>query len=174
MPKPEKVAAVNEIVDDLKTHPSYFLVDYRGITVSEATELRSKLREAGAELKVVKNTLALRAAGQAGMEAVGPMLEGPTAIAYCVDDPVGPAKAIQDFTKATKKLTVKGGFLRDHLIAASQVEELASLPSRDELVAKVIGGIAAPLYGFATVLTGPIRGLTIALDQIREQKAQAA
>ncbi|GAB4247403.1 MAG: 50S ribosomal protein L10 [Thermoleophilia bacterium] len=174
MPRPEKVAAVEEIAEDLRSHPSYFLVDYRGLSVGEATELRRRLRDSGAQLKVVKNTLALRALQAAGAGGLEQFLEGPTAIAYCEDDPVAPAKVLQEFAKDKKKLQVKGGWLREGILDAAQVQELASLPSREELIAKVVGGISAPLYGLAYVLTGPLRGLAVALEQIREQKAQEA
>lgn len=174
MPTQDKVDAVDAIAADLERHPSYFLVDYRGLSVGQATELRRKLRDSGAQLKVVKNTLALLAMGRLGVEGLEPMMDGPTAIAYCVDDPVAPAKTLQDFAKDTKKLEIKGGWLRESVLSASQVEDLASLPSREELIAKVVGGISAPLYGLANVLTGPMRGLAVALDQIREQKAQEA
>lgn len=173
MARPEKVAAVQEIAAKLRSTDAYYLVDFRGLSVGEATELRNRLRANGAELTVVKNTLAKIAAADVGVEGLDALLEGPTAIAYCGEDAVGPAKALLGFMKEKKKLEVKGGYLQSRLLDRVDVEKLATLPSREELIAKVVGGIAAPLYSLANVLTGPIRGLVIALDQVREQKAAA-
>jgi large subunit ribosomal protein L10 len=174
LPKPEKVQAVAEIRTDLESTDAFILVDPRGLTVSEVSELRNRLREAGATLKVVKNTLAKIAASEAGVEGMADLLEGPTAITICRDDPINPAKVIQGFIREKKKLTVKGGYLQHKVLVAAEVDSLASMPSREELIAKVVGGIAGPLYGLANVLNGPLRGFAVALDQIRQQKEQAA
>ena len=174
MPRPNKVAIVEEITADMKATEAYYLVDFRGITVTEATDLRGRLRTVDASLTVVKNTLAKRAAAEAGVEGLDVLLEGPTAIAFCRGDLVAPAKVLQGFIREKKKLVIKGGYLQSRVLQAAQVEQLATLPSREELIAKVVGGIAAPLYGLANVLTGPIRGFVVTLDQIREQKAKAA
>lgn len=174
MPRPNKVAIVERVASDMKATDAYYLVDFRGITVAEATELRGRLRKVGATLTVVKNTLAKRAAAEAGAAGLDTLFEGPTAIAFCRDDVVAPAKVLQGFIREKKKLVIKGGYLQDQVLQGAQVEQLAGLPSREELIAKVVGGIAAPLYGLANVLTGPIRGFVVALDQIREQKAKAA
>jgi len=174
MPRPNKVAIVEEITANMKATDAYYLVDFRGITVTEATDLRGRLRTVDAGLTVVKNTLAKRAAVEAGVEGLDVLLEGPTAIAFCRGDVVAPAKVLQGFIREKKKLAIKGGYLQSRVLQAAQVEQLATLPSREELIAKVVGGIAAPLYGLANVLTGPIRGFVFTLDQIREQKAKAA
>jgi large subunit ribosomal protein L10 len=174
LPKPEKVEAVAEIKRDFESADAFILVDTRGLSVSEVTELRTRLREAGAQLKVVKNTLAKIAAAEAGVNGLESLLEGPTAITICREDPATPAKVIQTYIREKRKLVVKGGYLQQRVLVAGDVDALATLPSRDELVAKLVGGLAAPLYGLATVLTGPLRGLAVALDQIREQKAQEA
>lgn len=173
MAKPEKVEAVKKITARLKSSDAYYMVDFRGLSVGDATELRRRLRESGADLAVVKNTLAKRAAAEAGIEGLDGLFEGPTAIAYCGDDLVAPAKALLGFVKEKKKLALKGGYLQSKVLDQAQVERLATLPSREELIAKVVGGIAAPLYGLANVLTGPMRGLVVALDQVRQQKAAA-
>jgi large subunit ribosomal protein L10 len=174
MVKPNKVKAVEEILTELKSSEIYFLMDHRGLTVAEATELRTRLRAVDATLMVVKNTLARRAAVEAGVEGMDELFSGPSAVAFCHGDPVGPAKVLQVFIREKKKFSVKGGYLQRRVLQAAQVDSLATLPSREELVAKVVGGIAAPLYGLAYVLSAPLRGLVMALDQIREQKAQAA
>jgi len=174
MPRPNKVAIVEEITADMKATEAYYLVDFRGITVTEVTDLRSRLRAVEANLTVVKNTLAKRAAAEAGVEGLDDLLRGPTAIAFCRGDLVAPAKVLQGFIREKKKLSIKGGYLQSRVLQPAQVEQLATLPSREELIAKLVGGIAAPLYGLANVLTGPMRGFVVVLDQIREQKAQAA
>jgi len=174
MPKPNKIEAVKEIRADLKAADVYYFVDYRGLTFAEATELRRRLAKADASLKVVKNTLAKIAAADAGVEGLTELLQGPTAIAYCHGDPVRVAKTIQDFIKEKKKAVVRGGKLQRSLLTASDVETLAALPSREQLIAQVVGAIASPLAGLANVLNGPIRGLVIALNQVQEQKASAA
>ena len=174
MAKTNKAKVVDEILRELRDSDVYFLVDHRGLTVAEATELRNRLRAAGASLKVVKNTLAKRAALEAGLEGMDELFVGPSAIAFCHADPVGPAKVLQAFIREKKKVSVKGGYLQRRILQPAQVDSLATLPSREELVARVVSGIAAPLYGLAYVLSAPLRGLVVALDQIREQKTQAA
>jgi large subunit ribosomal protein L10 len=174
MPKPQKIEAVKEITADLSATDVYYFVDYRGLTFAEASELRARLRKADASLKVVKNTLAKIAAAEAGVEGLDDMLAGPTAIAYCYGDPVRAAKAIQDFIKEKKKAALRGARLQQSMLTASDVDKLAQLPSREQLIAQVVGGIAAPLGGLVNVLNGPIRGLVVALNQVKEQKAAAA
>lgn len=174
MPKPEKIEAVKEITADLKATDVYYFFDYRGLTFAEATELRARLRKADASLKVVKNTLAKIAARDAGIEGLDDILAGPTAIAYCHGDPVRVAKTIQDFIREKKKAALRGGKLQRSMLSSSDVEKLALLPSREQLIAQVVGGIAAPLSGLANVLNGPIRGLVVALSQVQEKKAAAA
>lgn len=174
MPKPNKVDAVKEITADLKATDVYLFVDYRGLTFAEATELRSRLRKADASLKVVKNTLAKIAAADAGVEGLDELLQGPTAIVYCHGDPVRAAKVVQDFIKEKKKAAVRGGRLQSALLKAGEVEALAAMPSREQLIAQVVGAIAAPLTGLVNVLNGPIRGLVVVLAQAEEKKASAA
>jgi large subunit ribosomal protein L10 len=174
MPKPNKVEAVKQIAADLKATDVYLFVDYRGLTFAEATELRARLRKTDAELKVVKNTLARIAAADAGVEGLDELLQGPTAIAYCHGDPVRTATVIQDFIKEKKKAAVRGGKLQQRVLKATDVETLASLPSREQLIAQVAGAIAAPLTGLVTVLNGPIRGLVVVLAQAQDKQASAA
>jgi large subunit ribosomal protein L10 len=174
MPRPDKVEAVREIAADLKATDVYYFVDYRGLTFSEATELRARLAKVDASLKVVKNTLAKIAAADAGVEGLDELLQGPTAIAYCHGDPVRVAKTIQDFIKEKKKAAIRGGKLQRSMLTAPEVEKLAALPSREQLIAQLVGTIAAPLTGLVGVLNGPIRGLVVVLGQLHEQKANAA
>jgi large subunit ribosomal protein L10 len=174
MPRPDKVEAVKEITADLRATDVYYFVDYRGLTFAEATELRARLAKVDASLKVVKNTLAKIAATDAGVEGLTELLQGPTAIAYCHGDPVRAAKTIQDFIKEKKKAAIRGGKLQRSMLTAPDVETLAALPSREQLIAQVVGAIAAPLTGLVGVLNGPIRGLVMVLAQVQEQKANAA
>ena len=174
MPKPEKIAAVKEIAADLQAVDAYYIFDYRGLTFSEATELRARLVGVDANLKVVKNTLAKRAAANAGIEGIDDLLKGPTAIAYCHGDPVQVAKTIQSFIKEKKKTTVRGGKLQHNILSASDVETMATLPSREQLIAQVVGLIASPLTGLVTVLNGPIRSLVIVMGRVEEQKKASA
>lgn len=174
MPRPDKIEAVKEIAADLKATDVYYFLDYRGLTFAEASELRARLVKADATLKVVKNTLAKIAAADAGVEGLTEYLQGPTAIAYCHGDPVRVAKTIQDFIKEKKKAVIRGGKLQRSLLDSSEVEKLAALPSREQLIAQLVSAIASPLTGLVNVLNGPIRGLVIALAQVQEQKANAA
>jgi len=174
MPRPDKVEAVREIAADLKATDVYYFVDYRGLTFSEAAELRAHLAKVDASLKVVKNTLAKIAAADAGVEGLDELLQGPTAIAYCHGDPVRVAKTIQDFIKEKKKAAIRGGKLQRSMLTAPEVEKLAALPSREQLIAQLVGTIASPLTGLVGVLNGPIRGLVVVLGQLHEQKANAA
>ncbi len=174
MSKQNKIDAVAEITADLKGADVYYFVDYRGLTFAEATELRRRLRKVDADLKVVKNTLGKIAAENAGVEGLSELLQGPTAIAYVHGDPVRVAKTIQDFIKEKKKAAIRGGKLQRSLLTATDIEALAALPSREQLIAQVVGAIASPLYGLANVLAGPIRGLVVVLAQVQDQKANAA
>lgn len=174
MPRPDKIDAVKEIARDLKSCDVYYFVDYRGLTYAESAELRARLVKVDASLKVVKNTLAKIAAADAGVKGLDELLQGPTAIVYCKGDPVKTAKTIQDFIREKKKAAVRGGKLERTLLAALDVERLATLPSREQLLAQLVGTLAAPLRGLVTVLNGPIRGLVMVVGQIEKTKASAA
>jgi large subunit ribosomal protein L10 len=174
MPKQKKVDAVAEITADLKAAEIYYFVDYRGLTFAETTELRRRLRLVGADLRVVKNTLGKIAAANAGVEGLDELLAGPSAIAYVHGDPSKAAKTIQDFIKENMKAAIRGGKLQRSVLTAAQVEALAALPSREVLIAQVVGAIASPLQGLANVLNGPIRGLVVVLAQVRDKQESAA
>jgi large subunit ribosomal protein L10 len=173
MPRPDKIDAVKEIANDLKSCDVYYFLDYRGLTYAESALLRERLVKVDARLKVVKNTLAKIAAAQAGVEGLDELLQGPTAIVYAKGDPVKTAKTIQDFIREKKKASVRGGKLERTMLAAADVEKLATLPSREQLIAQLVGTIAAPLRGLVTVLNGPIRQLVVVMGQV-EQKRSAA
>lgn len=174
MPKQNKIDAVAKITADLKAADIYYFVDYRGLTFAEATDLRTRLRKVGTDLKVVKNTLGKIAAANAGVEGLDELLAGPTAIAYVHGDPAKTAKTIQDFIKEKKKpAIIRGGKLQRSILNAQQVEALAALPSREVLIAQLVGAIASPLQGLANVLNGPIRGLVVVLAQVQEKQSAA-
>jgi large subunit ribosomal protein L10 len=169
---PKKVQEVEQITELLKASSLTILTDYRGLNVTQLQAFRRGLREHGSSFRIVKNTLTGIAANSAGLEDVRPYLEGPTAIVTANDDPVGPAKTTQDFARTTRILTIKAGILEGTVIPASEVERLASLPSREELLGKVVGGLNAPLYGLVSVLSGPIRSLAYVLQARAEQLGQ--
>lgn len=166
----EKQVLVEELVEQLAKAKGAVLTDYKGINVNKLTDLRVQLRKEGVEFKVVKNTLAKRAANELGIEELNSHLEGPTAIAFSLEDPVAPAKAVASFIKANKILDIKAGLVEGKVISMAGVQALADLPPREVLIAQVVGAVAAPLSGFVNVLQGPIRKLTYALEAIRQQQ----
>ncbi|SFI40538.1 LSU ribosomal protein L10P [Tindallia magadiensis] len=147
-----KKAVVEEIARKLNDSASAILYDYRGLTVEEVTELRSKFREAGIDYKVYKNTLVSRAAEMAGMDDLKEVLTGPNAIAFSYEDPVSAAKIGSEFAKEHKNLELKAGIVEGEFFNEEQVKELASIPSREVLVAKLLGSIKSPVANFAYLL----------------------
>lgn len=173
MARPEKVGEVARLKERLDSSEAVILTDFRGLTVKEITVLRGRLRDAGAEYRVVKNRLLRIAVDASGIEGLEQQLEGPTAVAFISGDPVPAARAIQEFSRQSRKLTIKGGILSGTVIDDVRTKVLADLPGRTQLLAQVVGGIAAPLSGLAGVLSGLPRKLVRALDQIREQRTTA-
>jgi len=169
--RPEKEAVVKELTDKFTSAKSLVITDYLGLNVAEMTELRSKLREAGVEFKVVKNTLATIAANDVEMDEMTKYFSGPTAIAFGEEDAVSPAKILVEYAKDHEVLEVKAGLLNGEIIAKEKVEALAEIPSREELLAKAFASMKAPLTGLVNVLQGNIRGLVQVLNQIKEEKA---
>ena len=151
-PRPDKVAIVEEITAKLTKSRAVFVTEYRGMTVGQMAELRIPLRAAGAEHKVYKNTLAKLAATAAKLDDLNEHLTGPTALTFVTEDSVGAAKALVDASKANPLLVIKGGMLGDSPMTADDVKALASLPSREELLAKLAGGFQAPLVKTARLL----------------------
>ena len=152
MARPEKVAKVEEVRADLSGAAATLLTHYRGLTVTELAELRARLREANAEMKVVKNTLTKRAAEAAGIEGLDELLEGPTSLVLCAEDPVGPAKAIKAFAKDHPDLLLRGGYLDGEVLDAEAALKLADLESREELLARLAGLMQGALSGTARLL----------------------
>jgi large subunit ribosomal protein L10 len=170
MNREQKAAVIEEITGQIQRSEAVFAVDYRGITVVQAAELRDKLRDADATLRVVKNTLTERAADSAGAEALKPMLAGPTALTFARGDAAAAAKAVADYARATNLLPFKGGFMDGEALDADQIVAIARLPSRDVLNAQFVNIVAAPLTGLVTSLSNLISGLARQLSQIAEQK----
>jgi large subunit ribosomal protein L10 len=163
---------IQELADLVGRSKGAILTDYRGFTVSEITELRKRLREQGAEYHVVKNTLFKRAL-QDG-EGLIPYLEGPTAIAFALQDPVGPAKTVLDFMREKRKGVVKAGFIEGQVYTEPQVGELSKLPSRDVLIAQVVGGIQAPISGLVGALNGILSNFVYTLQAIVDKQGGTA
>ena len=168
--KAEKAASVADITARLKTSSTAVLADYRGMTVGQMRELRSKLRDGNIEMMVVKNTLARRAAKAAGYEPLGAELVGPIAMLFAADDVSAPARILNDYIKATRKMVIKGGLLEGQVIKAEAVTELADLPSREVLLSRLLGAMQAPLASLASVLQAPLSKFARTLDAVRSQK----
>lgn len=170
--RPEKAGKVAELKDLLSSSKGAVLVDYCGLTVAEDTELRSKMREAGVKYMVAKNTFIRIAAKEADIEGLDAYLEHNTAVAFSAEDPVAPAKILNDFSKDHKALEIKAGILDGKVIALDEVKALAELPSREELLAKLVGSMQAPISGLVNVLQGTIRNFVYTLEAVRQKKEQ--
>ena len=170
MATPEKKAFVEELNGKFKEAKAMVVTDYMGLDVSEMTELRKKLRESGVEFKVVKNTLASIAAKQAEIGELADYFNGPTAIAFGMDDVVSPAKILVGFAKEHEVMEIKAGFLNGEVINQEKVVSLSKIPGREELLAKALSSMKAPISGLVNVLQGNLRGLVQVLNQIKEQK----
>lgn len=173
LPTPQKEAVIAELTDALGKSGFTVLTNYRGLSVTQMQDLRRQLREHNAEYRVTKNTLTRFAVRANNLEELEEFLEGPTAIMFAYDDPAQPAKVLRDFVRSTRILELKAGVLDGAVVPADRVEAIADLPSRDELLGKVVGGMASPLYGLVNVMTGPSRSLLYAL-QARAHQLEAA
>jgi large subunit ribosomal protein L10 len=160
MPTEKKVKTVESLQETFSKSVVGIMTDYRGLTTAELNNLRRKLREAGVEYRVVKNSLAQIAAKNAGREQVVAFLEGPMAVAFGYRDAAGVAKVLTDYIRSTKSiLSIKGGFLADRVLSPREVETLARLPSKEVLISRVMAGMQSPIYGLVNVLAGPMRGI---------------
>ena len=147
-----KSQVVAEIVEKLQKSSSTIVVDYKGLTVEEVTELRKKMREAGVEYKVYKNSLVTRAANELGLGDVVQYLEGPVSIAFGYEDATAPARVLNNFAKDHKKLELKAGIVDGIVYDKTGVEKLATIPSKEVLIAKLLGSFKAPLSNFAYLI----------------------
>lgn len=148
----EKKQIVSTLAEQMKNAVSGVLVDYCGLSVEQDTQLRNKLREAGVEYKVVKNTLTRFAAKEVGFDELDPILNGPTSLAISMTDEVTPAKVLADFAKENEQLEIKAGFLDGKVISLEEVKKLASTPNRETLLAKLLGSLNAPVSNLARTL----------------------
>jgi large subunit ribosomal protein L10 len=156
-----KKQTVTEIADKLRDSKSTIVVDYRGLTVGQVTELRKQLREAGVDFKVYKNSLTRRATTDVGLEALNEHLTGPNAIAFSTEDVVAPAKIINEFAKKNEKLEIKAGVIEGNIASLEDVKALAELPSREGLLSMLL-----------SVLQAPIRNLALATKAVADQKEE--
>ena len=171
MPTAKKDATIEALRERIAGSKNMFFTDYQGLTVEDITKLRNELRKDGSTYGVVKNTLFKRAASDELASQLDAVLAGPTGIVFAGEDPVAPAKALKTFSDATKPVNVKAAFIEGRIVDAAQVAVLASLPSKIELLAKLVGSLSSPLYGLVTVLSGNQSGLVRVLNAIREQKS---
>jgi len=178
MNRAEKTATIRELAETLSRAPHAFLIDYTGITVPAVTDLRRQIRSARSEYLVVKNTLALRAIKGQPLEALASHFTGMTAIACSTTDVVALAKVLHTFGKTNPHVKVKAALLDGKAVPASSLEALATMPSRNELVAKVLGLMQSPIRRLVTVLASPHRNVAATLAAIAktkpEQKEQTA
>jgi large subunit ribosomal protein L10 len=174
MLKQRKEEIVSSLTAELGGVTAMIVADPTGLTVAEMKDLRNKLRPSGAEFRVAKNTLARIAAREAGREELVSLLVGPTAITLVPGDPAAAAKTLSDFGRTARKLELRGAYLDGETLGADSVKQLATLPSREQLLTNLVTGLVSPISGLANVLAQLPRGLVVALDQVRQQKEAAA
>jgi large subunit ribosomal protein L10 len=174
LPTQRKIESVADLTDKLTRTQFMVVADYRGLTVAEITDLRKRLRESGAELIVAKNTLTLLAAKQTGYDALEPLLAGPTALAIAYNDVSKTAKAINDFNRGPKKLIVRGGMLGKNLLTSDVLDRVAAMPSREQVLAQIVGGISSPVAGVVGVINAAISNVLYVLQARIDQQQTAA
>lgn len=159
----KKAQLVTEVAEQFKNASSVVVVDYLGITVEEATNLRAELRKAGVQFAVVKNSILTRAAKEAGLEGMDDIFKGPSAVAFSNDDVVAPAKILADFAKKVEALEIKAGVVEGKVSSKEEIEALAKLPSREGLLSMLL-----------SVLQAPVRNTALAIKAVADQKDCAA
>jgi large subunit ribosomal protein L10 len=175
MPTERKVETLALLTDKMRRQQLTVVTDYRGLTVAEITDLRKKLRDSGAELIVAKNTLVRMAANETGNQAIVPLLEGPTALAISYDDIAKTAKALNDYIRASKKsISVRGGLLGNDLLAADGLEAVSNLPSRQQIMASILGGVNAPASRIVGAMNGVMRNIAFILRAYSDKETAAA
>ena len=170
----QKSAEVSELTEEIGKANNAFLIDFKGITVPQVTELRKQVRDTKSGYVVVKNTLALIALKDSPIVAMREQFTGPTAIAFNAKDAVALAKALTKFAKDVPAVRFKGAMLDGQIVPTEQIQTIATLPSREELVAKLLYVLQSPMRGLATVLQANIRNLAVVLDQIGKQRSTTA
>jgi large subunit ribosomal protein L10 len=166
MNKAEKQETVESLGEQFRSIDSAFLINYRGLKVVDATELRRKIREIDGCYVVVKNTLAMRAAKQTKLEQLEPFFEGPTAVAYHRKDVVGLAKLLTEVSKSNPNIAFKAALVDGKVVPASEIQTLASMPPREVMLSKLVFILKAPLQRLATVLKAPVQNLDLVLKQV--------
>ncbi len=174
MNRDEKAQAISAFAEGIGKATNAFLIDFKGITVPQVTELRKQVRESGSEYVVIKNTLALIAVKDSPLKTLEKQFSGMTAVAYNKTDAVALAKALTKFAKDVPSLHFKGAMLEGQIVPAAEIQNIANLPSREELVSKLLFLMQSPIRGLVTVLQANIRNLTVVLDQIAKQKETAS
>lgn len=160
----KKGQAIDRIQEKLSKASVSVVTDYRGLTAGDMTELRRKLRESGIEYQVVKNTMARFAAERSGRQELAKLLQGPVAIAYGYGDIAQPARVLTEYIRTAKKLEITGGLLQDKFLSKADLDSLVTLPSREVLLARVMGGIQGPISSLAAALNSPVRAIMMALQ----------
>ena len=173
MTREEKHQLVKEWSKEYEDVPYAVLVDYRGINVAQATELRTKIRESGSTYRVVKNTLARLCVPGTKLEALKEHFVGPVAITANSEDPVAMAKVLIDFAKDNPQLEIKIGVVDGQVLQEAEIKELSKMPGREDLLAKLLYLMQYPIQGLAVALNGVTRNLAITLDQVAKQKETA-
>lgn len=172
MNRDQKAVAIAEIAERIQQSQAVFAVDYQGISVPQAAELRAKLRESDATFQIVKNSLTERAAEQAQAQELKALLRGPTALTFVRGDAASAAKALADYARATQLLPFKGGLMDGAALEPEQIRAISRLPSREALYGQLVGIVASPVSGLVRTLGGLIGGLAVALGQVQQQKEQ--
>lgn len=170
MARPEKEQKVEEIVAKLKSASGVYVADYQGLNVAEISDLRSKLRESNVEFTVVKNTLARISLDRVGLSELGKYLTGPTAMAFCLADPIQGAKVLFDYHRQNEKLGLKACVFDNQVYDKSYIEQIAKLPSPETIKAQAIGMLSAPLRNLVGVLNNLLSSLVVVLSEIQKQR----
>jgi large subunit ribosomal protein L10 len=170
----QKAEAISEFTEGVGSATNAFVLDFKGITVPQVTELRRQIRETGSTYVVIKNTLALIAVKDTPLTKLTQHFSGMTAVAYNTTDAVALAKVLTKFAKDVPTVQFKAALLGGQPVAASEIQNIANLPSREELVSKLLFMLQSPIRGLATVLAANIRNLAVVIDQVRQQKETAA
>ncbi len=173
MPTAEKEQFIQDITQKFQDAKAIYFTDYLGLDVEEINNLRGEFFKASVDYQVVKNRLTKIAGKEAGYdEEINDLLRGPTAIAFAKDNPVAPAKILTGFAKDHEKLQIKGAYFEGERISSERIEAIAKLPSREELLQKLLGGLQSPMRNLVSMLSSPMRNLAYALAQLKEQKNQ--
>ena len=172
MPTIQKAETIKTITEKFQTAPAVYLLEYQGINVEKITALRKNFREIGSELKIVKNTLTKIAADSVGYKDLGEYLTGPTALVFCGNEVVAPAKILVDFARENQSVSIKGGIVEGQVIKGDGVKKMASVPSRQVLLGQFVYVLISPVAGFVRTLNGVPQNFVRVLDAIAKKKEE--